>query len=117
MPKRGSTAFLLGVAPAHTGQEMKKPTHTKNEGADDSLSGTPTQVPEPNKNLMIIEKIEGSMNEANESLESLENNLLNRDQSAQKKPPYIRKQAIDKALEEIDLFQKTTLFELRRAFE
>ena len=54
----------------------------------------------PNSNLKIISEIEGLINKAHEKMYKL---------------PYIlqRKQAVD----EIDLFKKTTLFELRRSFE
>lgn len=53
-----------------------------------------------NQNLMIIEEIEGLMSQVNEKLEKL---------------PFSPDRC--HALEEIDLFQRTTLFELREAFE
>lgn len=59
---------------------------------------------QPNKNLMIIEEIEGLISQVNEKLERLE-------------AYYGKSKVKNQALEEIDLFQKTTLFELRKAFE
>ena len=59
-----------------------------------------TCVEQPNQNLMIITEIEGLMSQVNEKLYKLPN-IVSR----------------FKAIEEIDLFQKTTLFELRKAFE
>ena len=62
---------------------------------------------QPNQSIMIIEKIEGLMSQANEELEKLDGGH------------YSCVKAVKKglALEEIDLFQKTTLFKLRKAFE
>ena len=58
---------------------------------------------QPNQNLMIITEIEGLLSQVNEKLESLR---------------YVTQPGvISTALEEIDLFQKTTLFKLRKAFE
>ena len=56
---------------------------------------------QPNKNLMIIKEIEGLMSQVNKKLKIMKCQLSIKTQ----------------ALEEIDLFQKTTLFELRKAFE
>ena len=56
---------------------------------------------QPNQNLMIIEEIEGLLSQVNSKI-SLH-------------LPYCPLRV--QALEEIDLFQKTTLFELRKAFE
>ncbi len=60
-----------------------------------------------NPNLMIIKEIEGLMSQVNEKLVSLDDGH------------YVNVKATKKnqALQEIDLFQKTTLFELRKAFE
>ena len=66
---------------------------------------------QPNKNLMIIEEIEGLISQVNEKLDSL---------PTQKTPINSwnkQKHYKNQALEEIDLFQKTTLFELRKVFE
>ena len=63
-----------------------------------------------------IEEITRLTSKINEQLGSLENSLINGGPS-QTIPPFERKQIIDKAVEEIDLFQKTTLLELRKAFE
>ena len=59
---------------------------------------------QPNQNLMIIEEIEGLMSQVNEKIRELPFNSTNSPK-------------ISTALEEIDLFQKTTLFDLRKAFE
>ena len=69
------------------------------------------KLPEqPNKNLMIIEEIEGLMSQVNEKIHKL---TFSHDSS-----DITKKQTLwSQALEEIDLFQKTTLFELRKAFE
>ncbi len=64
---------------------------------------------QPNQNLMIIEEIEGLISQANEKLDILNRNTY--------MLPCQQPILISTALEEIDLFQKTTLFELRRAFE
>ncbi len=61
---------------------------------------------QPNQNLMIIEEIEGLMSQVNERLIKLSDELS-----------IPNRACILLALEEIDLFQKTTLFDLRRAFE
>ena len=66
---------------------------------------------------LLLNEIEILASELNDKIGKLEDNLINSDELAQKQPPYKRKQIIDKALEEIDLFQKTTLFDLRKAFE
>ena len=63
-----------------------------------------------------IEEITRLTSKINEQLGSLENSLIN-GEPIQTIPPFERKQIIDKAVEEIDLFQKTTLLELREAFE
>ena len=62
---------------------------------------------QPNQSLMIISEIEGLVSQVNERLEKLDGGH------------YACVKAVKKgqALEEIDLFQKTTLFELRKAFE
>ena len=61
---------------------------------------------QPNKNLMIIEEIEGLMSQVNEKIDGLRNDKN-----------FMQQTEVSLALEEIDLFQKTTLFELRKAFE
>jgi len=60
-----------------------------------------------NKGIMIIEEIEGLISQVNEKLESLDGGH------------YVTVKAKKKSqsLEDIDIFQKTTLCELRRAFE
>ena len=58
----------------------------------------------PNKDIMIIEEIEGLMNQAMRKIGDINDNVGTRALRA-------------KSFEEIDLFQKTTLFELRKAFE
>ena len=66
---------------------------------------------QPNKDLMIIEEIEGLMSQVNEEVEQLEAPIAT-DSTINKRLELKRQ-----ALEEIDLFQKTTLFKLRKAFE
>ena len=64
---------------------------------------------QPNQNLMIIEEIEGLMSQVNDKLYKLSGGQ-----------PVLMKCTVtitSRALEEIDLFQRTTLFELRKAFE
>ena len=63
---------------------------------------------QPNQNLMIIEEIGGLMSQVNEKLDILSRNTFMLCQQ-----PML----ISVALKEIDLFQKTTLFDLRKAFE
>lgn len=65
------------------------------------------KIEQPNQNLMIIEEIEGLMSQVNEKLYQLEEPWKYNYTTPEK----------SKALEEIDLFQKTTLFELRKTFE
>ena len=65
---------------------------------------------QPNKNLMIITEIEGLMSQVNEKIHKL---TFSHNTSDITKKQILWSQAI----EEIDLFQKTTLFELRKAFE
>ena len=66
---------------------------------------------QPNQNLMIITEIEGLMSQVNEKVFELQKMIYKGDKANQ------RYELISQALEEIDLFQKTTLFELRKAFE
>ena len=66
---------------------------------------------QPNKNLMIIEEIEGLMSQVNEKLESLPTQEIPINKWNK------QKHYKNQALEETDLFQKTTLFDLRKAFE
>ena len=73
----------------------------------------PNQTREGNiegKDLMIIEEIEGLMSQVNEKIHKL---TFSHNTSDITKKQILWSQAI----EEIDLFQKTTLFELRKAFE
>ena len=74
------------------------------------------QPEQPNQNLMIIEEIEGLMSQVNDKLGELKalTFIVNTDS---KKSIFKGPILISQALEEIDLFQKTTLFELRKAFE
>lgn len=62
---------------------------------------------QPNQDLMIIEEIEGLISQVNEKINKLSSEDVSR----------LSYQLRNQALEEIDLFQKTTLFELRKAFE
>lgn len=70
--------------------------------------------PEPsNQNLKIIEEIEGLISQVNEKLD-----ILNREwASLISENKYRLMVKISQAVDEIDLFQKTTLFELRKAFK
>ena len=65
------------------------------------------QFEQPNKNLMIITEIEGLISQVNEKLGKLEEPWKYNYKTLVK----------SQAIEEIDIFQKTTLFELRKAFE
>ena len=62
---------------------------------------------QPNQSIMIIEEIEGLISQVNDKLDELDGGH------------YACVKAVKKAqvLEEINIFQKTTLFELRKAFE
>jgi len=85
--------------------DYKPPEHTdiKNSGKlANSHKG-------PNKEIMIIDEIEGLISQVNDKL-----NKINTVFTTDNPKPW---QAKDMAIEEIDLFQKTTLFELRKAFE
>ena len=65
---------------------------------------------QPNQNIMIILEIEGCISQINEKLGKMGDEML--------EMGFIkRKCLISAALEEIDLFQKTTLRELKQAFE
>lgn len=75
----------------------------------DENGGVLANPEQPNQNLMIIEEIEGLISQVNEKL-LIVNITVPMDDSKQSK-------LIAQALEEIDLFQKTTLFKLRRDFE
>lgn len=75
----------------------------------DSINCPDCQPEQPNQNLMIIEEIEGLLSQVNDKLNKIEVIF-----TTENPKPW---QAKDLALEEIDLFQKTTLFELRKAFE
>ena len=69
-----------------------------------------TCVEQPNQNLMIITEVEGLMSQVNEKLGNI---VITQELVGDS----VRKLRRSQALEEIDLFQKTTLFELRKAFE
>lgn len=60
---------------------------------------------QPNQNLMLIEEIEGLLSQVNDKIYILSASSLDRTQLRAK------------ALEEIDLLQKTTIHDLRKAFE
>lgn len=63
---------------------------------------------QPNQNLMLLEETEGLLSQVNDKLYKLANDI-----------PFSSKITglRDKALEEIDLLQKTTIHDLRKAFE
>ena len=78
---------------------------------EDEIKACPdcTCTEQPNQDLMIIEEIEGLFSQVNDKLYKLSGGQ-----------PVLMKCTVtitSKAIEEIDLFQKTTLFELRKAFE
>ncbi|MCK5016940.1 MAG: hypothetical protein KAS32_07690 [Candidatus Peribacteraceae bacterium] len=83
----------------------------KTEDAEQPIkTGCAIPVDQPNQNLMIITEIEGLMSEVNERLDEI---II-----TDKIPgDSVRKLRKSQALEEIDLFQKTTLFDLRKDFE
>ncbi len=64
---------------------------------------------QPNPELMIVKTIQGLMSTTNNQLDKL--NELTKLLSCH------RNSLVRKALEEINLFEKTTLFELQRSFE
>lgn len=77
------------------------------------VAGQPNQTRKGNiegQNLMIIEEVEGLMSQVNEKIHKL--TFLHNTSDVTKKQTLW-----SQAIEEIDLFQKTTLFELRKAFE
>jgi len=65
----------------------------------------------PNKNMMIIERIQGLMSEVNVLVSELE------PLSATAKVTCEKRTMRSQALDEINLFQTTTQHELRKAFE
>lgn len=65
-----------------------------------------TEPEQPNQNLMLIEEIEGLMSQMNDKLWEIPLETSDK-----------RNLLIRQTLEEIDLFQKTTLFDLRKSFE
>lgn len=81
-------------------QKMKKPFEQPNQTRKGNIEG---------QNLMIIEEIEGLMSQVSDKVDNL-NMLVSMDDSKQSK-------LISQAFEEINLFQKTTLFKLRKTFE
>lgn len=70
-------------------------------------SNVADQLVQPNQSLMIIEEIEGLISKVNDKLWELP-------VAGEKRTTIIFR---NEAIETIDLFQKTTLFELRRVFE
>ena len=70
------------------------------------------------QNLKIISEIEGLISQVNENLAKLSDfNLRKAFSRFDFKIDDSMKNKVSQAIEEIDLFQKTTLFELRKAFE
>lgn len=82
-----------------------------NTSREDETKACPdcTCTEQPNQNLMLITEIEGLMSQVNEKLDNMKENTLMLSCN--------RPKLILQALEEIDILQKTTLFELRKAFE
>lgn len=73
---------------------------------------------EINKNLMIVEKIEGLMNQVNDLVSQLEPGLNGFEQSSKDNEIRRRRRTMkSQAFDEINLFQTTTQHELRKAFE
>ena len=97
-PHKDDRGYGMDLIPAEKPDEDEL---SKLAGEQDAVGQLTEQ---PNKNLMIIEEIEGLMSQVNEKIRALDFNSKNSPR-------------ISLALEEIDLFQKTTLFELRKAFE
>ena len=62
---------------------------------------------QPNQNLMIIKEIGGLLSQVNDKLYKLPETKIMKCQLTLR----------GKALEEIDLFEKTTLYELQKEFE
>lgn len=92
-----------------------KPEMRANKGEDAGQAPHPCNYVNQQRlteqpNLKIIEEIEGLISQVNEKIHKLI--------FTHKAANITRKQTLWlQALEEIDLFQKTTLFELRRSFE
>ena len=80
------------------------------EGFESTMKKNPIIPEQPNQNLMVIEEIEGLMSQVNEKIHKL---TFSHDSSDVTKKQTLWSQAI----EEIDIFQKTTLFDLRKACE
>ncbi|KKK68598.1 hypothetical protein LCGC14_2942480 [marine sediment metagenome] len=78
-------------------------TDSRNQPELETLDYRATEQP----NLKIIEEIEGLISQVNEKLYQLPEIKVMKCQLTLR----------GKALEELDLFQKTTLFELKKAFE
>ena len=68
-----------------------------------------SRTEQPNQNLMIVKTIEGLIGVVNHNLGKLNENT--------KMLSCHRNSLILQALEEIDIFQKTTMHDLRKAFE
>jgi len=69
-------------------------------------------VEQPNTNAMIIKTIRGLMTCVNNELEKLREGIID-----QVPGDSVRKTRVLQALEEIDMFEKNTLFKLQKAFE
>ena len=71
---------------------------------------------QPNKELLIVKKIQSLMSEASERLDELDKNI----QFLSCAKPLLVRQAhkdISQLIEAVDMFEKTTLYELQRQFE
>ncbi len=71
--------------------------------------GIPNKTEQPNTNAMIVKTIQGLMSVINNELDKLN-----------EETKYLschRNSLVLRALEEIDVFEKTTLYELQKAFE
>lgn len=90
----------------HCDEPDKRPN---NKSEQPIKTGCAIPAEQPNQDLMIITEIEGLMSQVNEKIISLPAGNFAKD--------FNKYATIGKALEEIDLFQKTTLFDLRKAFE
>ena len=89
------------------------PSHVKQFAHGVSCSCRKPEVTEqPNQDLMTIEEIEGLMSQVNEKLGKLKAKFCEGEEIYQ-----VQAWHRSRAIEEIDLFQKTTLFDLRKAFE
>lgn len=69
----------------------------------------PDCIEQPNQNAMIVKTIQGLMSVINHNLEKLNTNT--------RMLSCHRNSLVLQALEDIDIFERTTLFELQKAFE